>query len=248
MRGNGLTADDYEWLVELERSVAADALLALRDAGVAAYAVLPREERPEDELPQDELPDSPLPEDEDLPQATIFADRTALARARAVLREVAPDAVAAAAQPVDEQAWAQIVAGFTVTAREPDGPRTPPRGDEFGDRRSGDPFDTATPSGAMLPPDHDDRDGRSHRDDTEDHFVPDPLPPPPELDPVARMAWAGVFGGPLMLLVATLVSWSPPRGLVLLCVLGFIGGTVTLIVRMRDRPPTDDGPDDGAVI
>jgi hypothetical protein len=33
-----------------------------------------------------------------------------------------------------------------------------------------------------------------------------------------------------------------------LVVLAFMAGFVTLVARMKDRPPTDSGPDDGAVV
>ncbi|MDQ4008144.1 MAG: hypothetical protein M3211_08650 [Actinomycetota bacterium] len=210
MRGNGLTADAYAPLAELERSAAADALLALRDAGVAAYAVLPDTDADSDAVTR----------------VAVFADRNALDRARAVVRDLAgvnPVAERHDPPPVDEVAWDQIVRGFSSTATEP--PReTLPRADP--------------------PPEQ-----RAHADaraDEDEHFVPGPPPPPPGLDLVSRLAWTGVLGGPLMLLSAAMLSWAPPRLLVLLCVLGFIGGMVTLVVRMKDRP--HDGPDDGAVV
>lgn len=220
MRSNGLTAADYSPLAVLGQSVAADALLALREAGVAAYAV-------HSDMDEDGRPD----------RATLFADRTALERARAVVRELAPEAVVPSPAPqVDEVAWQQIVSGFSATAPEPD------RADPAGDVRDATGPGSGTGGGAQPPPE-------PHplvRDD--DHFVPEPPPPPPHLDLVSRLAWTGVFGGPLLLLAAALVSWTPPGFLVILCVLGFVGGMTTLVVRMKDHPPHDDGPDDGAVL
>jgi hypothetical protein len=222
MRSNGLTAADYAPLAVVERSVAADALLALREAGVAAYAVRRTTESEDDQA---------RPE-----QAALFADRRALERARAVVRELAPDAVSPSVDPaVDEVAWQQIVSGFSTTAPEPDtldlapGEQTTPPADRG-------PHD--------APADHPHPLVR----DEDDHFVPDPAWPPPPLDWVSRAGWAGVLGGPLLLLAATLMSWSPPSPLVLVCVMAFVGGVTTLVWRMKDRPPTDDGPDDGAVV
>jgi hypothetical protein len=222
MRSNGLTAADYAPLAVLGRSVAADALLALRDAGVAAYAV-------HSDMDEDGRPD----------RATLFADRTALERARAVVRELAPEAVVPAETPqVDEVAWQQIVSGFSATAAEPRRRETTDEetDDLSGDVRAlrGDQPPSAEPHPLV-------------RDD-DDHFVPGPPPPPPHLDLVSRLAWAGVFGGPLLLLAAALVSWTPPGFVVMLCVLGFVGGMTTLVIRMKDGPPRDGGPDDGAVI
>lgn len=215
MRSNGLTANDYAPLAELDRSVAADALLALREAGVAAYAVLAEDDRPH--------------------RATLFADRAALTRARAVVHTLAPEARTIEHEQVDEAAWEQIVAGYSATASEPDGPPQPTVTGE-----PDEPGQTADLYRARAPEPH-----PLVRDD-EDHFVPEPPPPPPDIDLVSRLAWAGVFGGPILLLVATLLTWVPPRAVVLVCVLGFVGGIVTLVLRMKDGPPDD--PDNGAVV
>jgi len=225
MRGNGLTAEDYAPVAELDRSLAADALLALRDAGVAAYAVQP-EGDDEQAAPQ-----------AGAQTATLFADRKAIDRARAVIHGLAPEAVAPMpVSPVDEVAWQQIVSGFSATASEPEQDSAPslaadePRGP---DPRAADP-PVREPHPLVS--------------DDDEHFTPEPPPPPPDLDVVSRLAWAGVFGGPLVMLSSAMLSWAPPRGLVLLCVLGFIGGMVTLVLRMKDRPPRDGGGDDGAVV
>jgi hypothetical protein len=82
----------------------------------------------------------------------------------------------------------------------------------------------------------------------DDHFVP-PVPPPlPRLDPVAKGAWAALFGGPLYLLVAVMAGWQVADWAAFCAVAAFVGGFATLVVRMGDRPPRDDGPDDGAVV
>jgi len=221
MRSNGLTAADYSPLAVLGQSVAADALLALREAGVAAYAV-------HSDMDEDGRPD----------RATLFADRTALERARTVVRELAPESVVPSPAPqVDEVAWQQIVSGFSATAAEPD------RADPTGGRDAGYLGDVGDldSAGGRPPEPH-----PLVRDD--DHFVPAPPPPPPHLDLVSRLAWTGVFGGPLLLLAAALLSWTPPGFVVVLCVVGFVGGMTTLVVRMKDHPPHDGGPDDGAVV
>ncbi len=82
----------------------------------------------------------------------------------------------------------------------------------------------------------------------DDHFVP-PVPPPlPRLDPLTKGAWAALFGGPLYLLVAVIAGWQVPDWAAFCAVAAFVGGFATLVVRMGDRPPHDDGPDDGAVV
>ncbi len=82
----------------------------------------------------------------------------------------------------------------------------------------------------------------------EEDFVP-PVPPPlPALDPVAKGAWAALFGGPAYLLIATMAGWVVPGWGAFLAVAAFVGGFATLVIRMGDRPPRDSGPDDGAVL
>lgn len=84
-------------------------------------------------------------------------------------------------------------------------------------------------------------------DEDDGDFVPPPPPPLPRpKDRWARAAWAAVVAGPLVLIVSHLLGWVGPwttLGLAL-----FIGGFVTLVARMEDRAPKDDGWDDGAVI
>ena len=82
----------------------------------------------------------------------------------------------------------------------------------------------------------------------EDHFIPPPPPPLPKLDPMTKGAWAALFGGPGYLLIAITLGWYVP-GWAAFCAVGaFIGGFATLVLRMGDRPPTDSGPDNGAVL
>lgn len=82
----------------------------------------------------------------------------------------------------------------------------------------------------------------------DEDFVP-PVPPPlPSLDPVAKGAWAALFGGPAYLLIATMTGWAVPGWAAFLAVAAFVAGFATLVIRMGDRPPRDSGPDDGAVL
>jgi hypothetical protein len=82
----------------------------------------------------------------------------------------------------------------------------------------------------------------------DEHFVPPEPPPLPRLDPVSKGAWLALFGGPAYLLLAVLVGWQIPSVAAFCAVAAFVGGFATLVVRMQDRPPTDSGPDDGAVV
>ncbi len=82
----------------------------------------------------------------------------------------------------------------------------------------------------------------------DEHFVPPPPPPLPRLDPLTKGAWAALFGGPGYLLLAVLVGWQVPGWAAMCAVAAFVGGFTTLVVKMGDRPPTDSGPGDGAVV
>jgi hypothetical protein len=81
------------------------------------------------------------------------------------------------------------------------------------------------------------------RADDEEHFIPPAPPPLPKLDPMAKGAWVGLFGGPGYLMVATIAGWSV-SGLAAFCaVAAFVAGFAVLVLRMHDPGP--GGPDDG---
>jgi hypothetical protein len=83
-------------------------------------------------------------------------------------------------------------------------------------------------------------------EDEEEHFTPPAPPPLPKLDPIAKGAWAALFGGPGYLVVATAVGWSV-SGIAAFCaVAAFVTGFAILVLRMNEPPgPGPDGPDDG---
>jgi hypothetical protein len=90
-------------------------------------------------------------------------------------------------------------------------------------------------------------DGMSTDDD--EHYIPPAPPPLPKLDPMAKGAWAALFGGPGYLMVATAAGWSV-SGLAAFCaVAAFVAGFAILVLRMHEPGPggPDDG-DDGAVV
>ena len=79
--------------------------------------------------------------------------------------------------------------------------------------------------------------------DDEEHYIPPAPPPLPKLDPLAKGAWAALFGGPGYLVVATAAGWSV-SGLAAFCaVAAFVAGFAILVLRMHDPGP--GGPDDG---
>ncbi|MBM7088046.1 hypothetical protein ABZ606_04045 [Streptomyces sp. NPDC012461] len=82
----------------------------------------------------------------------------------------------------------------------------------------------------------------------EGHFVPPEPPPLPETDAAAKLAWLGVLGGPLLLLLAVLLDWYMSWWLTTLSIGGFLGGCATLVMRMRTDDEDDDDPGRGAVV
>ncbi len=86
-------------------------------------------------------------------------------------------------------------------------------------------------------------------EDDDEHFIPPTPPPLPALDPLAKGAWAALFGGPGYLIVATTAGWSVSGIAAFFAVAAFVTGFAILVLRMNDPGPggPDDG-DDGAVV
>jgi hypothetical protein len=99
------------------------------------------------------------------------------------------------------------------------------------------------PAVPTLPPD--DRPS-SHRTtvDPEDHFVPPPPPPLPTPPPARLLAWVGLFGVPMFVMVALVAGLTLPAWVGLVLMAWFVGGFLFLVASMRKGPGTD--PDDGA--
>lgn len=85
-------------------------------------------------------------------------------------------------------------------------------------------------------------------EDGDERYVPPEIPPQPKLDPVAKGAWAALFGGPGYLFLATTLSWQVPGWAELTAIIAFIAGFVVLVFRLGDGPSRKDGPDQGAVV
>jgi hypothetical protein len=83
-------------------------------------------------------------------------------------------------------------------------------------------------------------------EEDDNRYVPPPPEPLPELDPVAKGAWAGLLGGPGYLLLATVLGWQVADWAALVAIAAFVAGFATLVLRMSDAPRDDD--DDGAVV
>lgn len=168
--------------------------------------------------------------------------------------------------PFDEEAaWAAIVAGYGTEPPDPPGakPFKPiedlalPEFEANDDVSKGTPEEKpAKPLGSSIsfapglgPRDYTNPDpSQDHFDeDDEGHFVPPEPPPLPAADTTAKFAWLAVIGGPILLLLAVLLGWELTWWLAVLGVGGFMGGFVTLVMRMK-TDDEDDDPGRGAVV
>jgi hypothetical protein len=234
-RDNGLHATSYARLVDVESPVVDGLLERLRDEDIAAYvAPAPGQRGP--------YGDTVLPV---TPRDSVYVDAELRDRARTVIDRYLEEVR-------EELAWASLVAGFDDEPAGDDAPRWPASEDLPPDS---DP-DPAAQSGRVLRPAETtigfeelrDVVGATPRDDPEEHFQPPTPPPVPLPDTISRAAWAAVLGGPLFLIIATIFDLDIAGWPGLLGVGAFVGGFVTLVARMPDRPPNDLGGDDGAVV
>lgn len=134
----------------------------------------------------------------------------------------------------DDRAWRSIVENYGDRAEiddkpvpEPEAPSTAPFGGRFGDPRA---F-------------HVDEQPALDEEPEEEGFVPPEPPPLPIVSPDRGLAWAGVFGSPIVLLCALILGISIPTWLGYLLVMGFVGGFLYLVFKMPREPrdPWDDG-------
>lgn len=228
-RDNGLQASSYDRLLDVETHLVDGLLERLRDEQVAAYSAPTTGRR--GVYGETLLPSSP--------SDSVYVDSGRRDEARHVADRYLSEAA-------EEMAWAGLVADYH---REPADqvPRWPVS-EDVDDASTGhgsfEDLRDVVPAPSLAPEPR----AARRRDDVEDHFEPPPPPPLPSVDPVTRFAWAGVAGGPSALLLAALTGMSLSGWVGFLALVAFMAGFVTLVARMQDRPPTDSGPDDGAVV
>lgn len=231
MRDNGLTATSYTSLGGIDPLVAEPVLDALKAAGIAAYCENQSEARTPEEA--EEPVRIPVGYDE------IFVDAEAVERARPVIDRSTEDAE-----------WQSLVEQFN----KPSAP-----GHDSGEETVGrwpasedvdDKYEPLidVPAGLTVEEKKtEDEPPRKKADDAHDHYVPPEPPRGPRMDWISRLAWLGLLGGPLLLILAALLDFGAGR-ITTIAVTGFIGGFLTLVFRMKDRLPPGDGGDDGAVV
>ncbi len=241
MRSNGLTAAGYTPVADVDPRLADGLLGELRERAIAAYA---------EPVATSSMSGLSGPEFVTGVRERLYVD---VAHADQVKELIRDRDRALVDETNDDLSWARIVAEFDQPVgadqrswpadedlREAD-PVADPVADAVADAgaRSGD-------TGARSR-DVDPADPTTGRLD-EGHYVPPPPPPLPQLDPVNQVAWVGLVGGPLLLVIAVLFSIALPQFLSLLAVAGFVAGFITLVARMKDPPDDDRDPDQGAVI
>ena len=176
----------------------------------------------------------------------------------AARRVLAPPPLPARPTTDPDEEFRRIVEGFSRQADspvppwpvvedvEPQGGTRPSRSERPDDdepsrrrRRTDVPDDDALPD--WVEPEALEDDG---------HYVPPPPPPVPRLAPRKLAAVAAVLVGLALLFAPSLVDafQLSPSGVFLFGITLVLGGAATLIYLMRDAPPTDSGPDDGAVV
>ncbi|MGB0101059.1 MAG: hypothetical protein WBP61_12345 [Nocardioides sp.] len=144
----------------------------------------------------------------------------------------------------DDRAWKSIVENYGDRAQIDDQPPASPPSDPAAESSTA-PFGGrfGDPRVFALDDENEPFTGATDAAEAEERFVPPPPPPLPTVAPDRMLAWAGIFGSPVVLLCALIFSISIPTWLGYLLVMGFVGGFLYLVVRMPREPrdPWDNG-------
>ena len=167
-----------------------------------------------------------------------------------------PEPPPASTSPDDDpdEAWRQIVEGWTRDNEDvvppwpvsEDVDETPRRRSEPADpdrptprRRRTDAVEPEEALPAWLEPEALDDDG---------HYVPPPPPPVPRVRRHTVGAVVCLVIGLVLTFAPELIGQVQTVGLGIVGIALMLGGAGALVWHMRDAPPTDSGPDDGAVV
>ncbi len=244
MRSNGLTASSYTPVADLNPTLAEGMLDELKARSIAAYC-----------QPIESSAVSGLDRPEFLVEVLVrlYVDAAASDQVVGLLSRKDPHLV----EGNDDLRWAQIVAGYDAPTTSTVAPwpvyeDVDPVADESeGDAASGGP---AFPDESEPPTPEDSWTTTAIRRPTrfeaveEERFVPPPPPPLPRLSAADKLGWLGLIGGPVVLVAAAIFTLSLPAWVTLIAALGFIGGFVSLVVRMDNGEGRLDDPDDGAQV
>jgi hypothetical protein len=236
MRDNGLTATSYTSLGGIDPLVAEPVLDALKAAGIAAYCENQSEALSEVAAPEEAEEPVRIPVGYD----EIFVDAEAVERARPVIDRSTEDAEwQSLVEQFNQPSAPGHDGGEETVARWPASEDVDDKYEPLIDVPAGLTVEEKKTEDAEPP--------ARKADDPHDHYVPPEPPRGPRLDWISRLAWLGLLGGPLLLILAALLDFGTGR-ITTLAVTGFIGGFLTLVFRMKDRLPPGDGGDDGAVV
>ncbi|MFL6137499.1 MAG: hypothetical protein ACJ74O_06830 [Frankiaceae bacterium] len=245
-RDNGLAAEHFVALLDLDPRIALPLLEALRRAGIAAY-VAPTPGHVGGYL------DVRLPE---RPTDRLWVDGSRRTEAREVVQaELShqdhpdgpvggqPSSPTAPSPPIDP--FDEIVAGFHDPWSS-DGERPWPAAEDIGPE---DGTAALPPSRVVRPPlVEPPRDQLPPHVEAylDEHFVPEPPPPLPR--PAMATFWAlvGLVGGLALLIGGGVLHWQLDPIVQAAAAFGILGGFATLVWRMRDTSGDDE--DDGAVV
>lgn len=195
------------------------------------------------------------------------------AAARVLRPPVLPEPPTAPPVLDDDEVFRQIVAGFAAEAPDPvprwpviedvdptnrSGPHRRRRSDPSADPSAGSGTGAGTRPELASP--GSDPDAELERPaalpgwlepapiEDEGHFVPPAPPPLPMIRPRTAGAVLMLLLGLVLVFGPGLVRLSDTSGVLLLGLVLTGGGASLLVWWMRDAPPTDSGPDDGAVV
>jgi hypothetical protein len=244
MRSNGLTAPSYSPVADLNPQVAEALLTDLRERGVAAYT------KP---VETSSTVGFDAAEFRVAVKERLYVDASASLAVRELIASTDP----ASDLDNDDLAWARIVAGYDApvapaSASWPPQEDLPPAMDSLGApgdaprEESSDRFDDEP--ALPQPPGASPTFGPVEMHRSAEAFIPPEPPPLPHLAPAQQLAWVGLAGGPLLLLIAAVFAVTLPVWLSLAAVIGFVGGFLTLVAMMEDRHSDDGDSGDGAVV
>ncbi|GAA4253868.1 hypothetical protein GCM10022255_056320 [Dactylosporangium darangshiense] len=255
-RDNGLVAQEYAVVGDVDPRIGEHLLDMLAEGGIAAYL------QPASDL-------HPLTRTTTLPARPtdrLYADRDHLATAQDYLAQLTAavpeqhtpvEAPAAEPQQSDEDAFAAIVAGFHTTVDPTVAAPWPAAEDLDSSSTAAPDMDTepAPRTSLRRPSDVVDRSlldsldtfgNDLPGDDEEDEgYTPPPPPPLPRVAPVTIVAILALTAGLVLLFWPDVL----PLGSQAALFLGFAGvlaGFVTLVLRLRPGDEEDDDPDNGA--
>jgi hypothetical protein len=240
VRANALDAAAFVRVSEVDPRVVEALLDALEDAGVAAYAQPQPDGSSYTEHVRPRRGRNRLEEE-------IWVDRDRRDVASTVLEAELPGLLAELRTPErTDAAFDAIVAGWDDAAV----PAVPPWPvHEDLDVTTRDPDDPALRRSSPPPLTDDDDAADDYDDDPDDHFVPPPPAPVPPPSQATKYALAGLALGFAFLLGAQrLLGFPSSSSMRYLGVVMILVAVAALVSRMRDAPPIDDGPDDGAVV